>query len=141
MLDFGGMTHHGVGANPGILSNVSSAANDCSRPDVARPDQVRSGLDGRRFVNDDGVAPSEEARVFDLDASSQGCHLSLEAGRVFTIEHAPYGFAHRKSGKGPVLVSREGGEKHRSVGEVAPVHEPSKRLWGMNVMMAQDARW
>ena len=141
MLDFGGMTHHGVGANPGILSNVSSAADDCSRPDVARSDQVRSRLTGRRFVNDDAVAPSEEAGVFNADITLQRRHLSFQSQRVAGIEQAPNGFAHRKSRKEPVLLPREGGEKHRSVGEVAPVHEPSKRLWGMNVMMAQDARW
>ena len=53
MLDFCGMTDHGVGANPTVLSNVCSAANHGSGSDVARADQVRPRLNGGGLMDDD----------------------------------------------------------------------------------------
>jgi hypothetical protein len=41
----------------------------------------------------------------------------------------------------PVFRPGKGGEEGCSVSQTAPVHAPSKRCLGINVVMAQDARW
>ena len=60
MLDFGGVADHGICANPGILTDISAASNDGSGPDITGADEVGTGLNHRRGVDDDAFASYEK---------------------------------------------------------------------------------
>ena len=141
MLHFRCMANHGVCTNPREFTDVGSAAHDGSRTDVARSNQVSSCLNGRRCFDDDTFSSGEKPRVVNADVAAQILHLGFQSSLMVWVEHPPHRAILGKGGEVATFCPGKRGKECRCIGELAPVHAPSKRHLGMNVVMAQDARW
>ena len=141
MLDFRGVPDHGIGANPRKFTNIGAASHHGSWSNVARTDEVGAGFNAGRSVDDDAFAAGEKTRVFAGDLTADGSHLRLQTAGMLRVEQLPYRAVTWQNREVPVFRPGKGGEEGRSVRHAAPVHAPSKRCLGINVVMAQDARW
>ena len=141
VLHFRCMANHGVGTNPREFTDVGPAAHDGPWTDVARPNQVRSSFNGGRRVDDDTFASGEKTRVFNADVAAQDLHLGFQSRLMVGVEHPPHRFILWKGGEVATFCPGKRGKESRGIGELTPVHAPSKWHLGMNVVMAQDARW
>ena len=136
MLDFCCVTDHSIGADPRIFSNISAAPNDGSGSNVARTDEVGSCFNGGRGVNDDAFATGEEVRIVTSNLTGDAAHLCFQATGMLRVEQLPHRPVNGESREVPVFRPGKGGEEGCSVSQTAPVHAPSKRCLGINVVMA-----
>ena len=141
VLYFCSMANHGVGTNPREFTDVGSAAHDGPWADVARSNQVRSGFNGGGRLDDDATASGEKSGVVNADFAAQGLHLGFQSRLMVGVEHPPHRLILWKRGEVATFCPGKGGKECGGIGELTPVHAPSKRHLGMNVVMAQDARW
>ena len=141
MLHFRCMANDGVCTNPREFTDVGPAAHDGPWTDVARPNQVRSGFNGGGRVDDDAFTSGEKPGVVNADIAAQDLHLGFQSRLMVGVEHPPRRFILGKGGEVASFWPGKRGKESRGIGELTPVHAPSKRHLGMNVVMAQDARW
>ncbi len=141
VLHFRCMANHGVCTNPREFTDVGSAAHDGSRTDVARSNQIRSSFNGGGSLDDDAFASGEKPGVVNADVAAQILHLGFHSSLMVWVEHPPHRAILGKRGEVATFSPGKRGEEGRGIGELTPVHAPSKRHLGMNVVMAQDARW
>ena len=100
VLHFGGVTDHGIGANPRMFAYVGTAANHGPWTDVARADQVRALFHGGRFVHHHAFTSVEEPLERRSVFNRQGRHLRLQVALKARVEQTPrraVAWEHRES--------------------------------------------
>jgi len=141
VLDFGGVTHDRIGANPRIFSDISPAAHGGTWADVARTDEVSPRFDGRRAFDDDPIAANEKSVVVNLNSPRKGVHLRLQAVRIVGVQQGPSRAACGQGRQTTVLAAGKRREKSGCRRHALPVHGHAMKLCGMKVVFAQAAAW
>ena len=141
VLDLGRMTDHRIGANPRVFSHISAASNNGSRPDITGADEVCTRLNHRRGVDDDAFTTDEEPWVFTRNTAVKISHLPLQGTLVGWVEYRPRRTVGWKRWCFTVLPAGKGGKESGRRSGLLPVHAKANEPLGINVVMAQAARW
>ena len=141
VLDLGRMTDHRIGANPRVFSHISAASNNGSGSDITGADEVCTGFNHRRGVDDDAFATDEEPWIFTRNTAVKISHLPFKEPLSVGLSTVHAGPLAGSAGVSPSSSLVKEGKRAAAEADCLPVHAKANEPLGINVVMAQAARW